>query len=160
MDLQDLYTRHAADVRRFALYLCGSELLADDLTSETFLRAWCSSSPIRESTVKSYLFTIVRNLYLTELRRTSRQQPLVDTAASAAPTQDQIFESAATMRTVLEALRQLPEIDRAALLMRSQHGMPYEEIAHALDLSTANAKVKVHRARLKLATLIPRTMLP
>jgi RNA polymerase sigma-70 factor (ECF subfamily) len=64
------------------------------------------------------------------------------------------------MRTVLRALRQLPEIDRAALLMRSQHGMPYEEIAQALDLSTANTKVKVHRARLKLATLIPRTMLP
>jgi RNA polymerase sigma-70 factor (ECF subfamily) len=54
----------------------------------------------------------------------------------------------------------LPEIDRAALLMRAQDGMPYEQIAEILKLSTANAKVKVHRARLKLGTLIPRKVLP
>jgi DNA-directed RNA polymerase specialized sigma24 family protein len=40
MDLHELYSRYAADVRRFALYLCGDEALADDITSETFLRAW------------------------------------------------------------------------------------------------------------------------
>jgi RNA polymerase sigma-70 factor (ECF subfamily) len=64
------------------------------------------------------------------------------------------------MRIVLEGLRQLPEIDRAALLMRTHGEMPYEEIARILKVSTANAKVKVHRARLKLAALIPRTVLP
>jgi hypothetical protein len=76
---------------------------------------------------------------------------------SAAPTQDEEFESASTLRTVLQVLGQLPEIDRAALLMRTQDRMPYDEIAQILNLSTANARVKVHRARLKLATLIPRT---
>ena len=160
MDLQDLYSRYAADVRRFALYLCGNAALADDLTSETFLRAWCSASPIRESTVKAYLFTIVRHLYLSELRRASRHEALTDTIPSAAPAQDAEFESASRMRAVLQALRQLPEIDRAALLMRTQDRMPYDEIAQILNLSTANAKVKVHRARLKLATLIPRTVVP
>lgn len=160
MDLQDLYSRYAADVRRFALYLCGNEALADDLTSETFLRAWSSSSPIREATVKAYFFTIVRHLYLSELRRTSRHEGLTDAMPSAAPTQDEKLESASTIRTMLQALRQLPEIDRAALLMRTQNRMPYEEIAQILNLSTANAKVKVHRARLKLALLIPRTVTP
>jgi RNA polymerase sigma-70 factor (ECF subfamily) len=160
MDLQDLYSRYAADVRRFALYLCGNEALADDLTSETFLRAWSSSSPIRESTVKAYLFTIVRHLYLSELRRSWRQDVLSETIPSTAPTQDREFESVWTMKTVMHALRQLPEIDRAALLLRTQGTMPYEEIARILNVSTANAKVKVHRARLKLAALIPRTVLP
>jgi RNA polymerase sigma-70 factor (ECF subfamily) len=160
VDLQDLYSRYAADVRRFALYLCGNEALADDLTSETFLRAWSSSSPIRESTVKAYLFTIVRHLHLSELRRSSRQDVLSETMPSAKPTQDREFESVSTMRIVLEGLRQLPEIDRAALLMRTHGEMPYEEIARILKVSTANAKVKVHRARLKLAALIPRTVLP
>jgi len=160
MDLQDLYSRYATDVRRFALYLCGNAALADDLTSETFLKAWSSSAPIREATVKAYLFTIVRHLYLSELRRSSRHEALTDTMPSAAPTQDEEFESASTLRTVLQVLGQLPEIDRAALLMRTQDRMPYDEIAQILNLSTANARVKVHRARLKLATLIPRTVTP
>jgi RNA polymerase sigma-70 factor, ECF subfamily len=160
MDLQDLYSRYAADVRRFALYLCGNELLADDLTSETFLKAWCASSPIREPTVKAYLFTIVRHLYLSELRRTSRHDVLNDTIPSAARSQDETLESASTIKAVLRALRQLPEVDRAALLMRTQDLMPYEEIAQVLNLSIANAKVKVHRARLKLAALIPGTVVP
>jgi RNA polymerase sigma-70 factor (ECF subfamily) len=160
MDLHDLYSRYASDVRRFALYLCGNEAVADDLTSETFLRAWSSSTPIRESTVKAYLFTIVRHLYLSELRRSSRQEALSDTFPSVAPDQHEALESMNSMTAVLHALRQLPEIDRAALLMRAQDGMPYEQIAEILKLSTANAKVKVHRARLKLGTLIPRKVLP
>jgi RNA polymerase sigma-70 factor (ECF subfamily) len=97
---------------------------------------------------------------LTELRRSSRHEALTETMASAARPQDQELESVSTIRTVLHALRQLPEIDRAALLLRTQERMPYEEIAQILNLSTVNAKVKVHRARLKLATLIPRTVLP
>ena len=160
MDLHDLYSRYAADVRRFALYLCGDAALADDITSETFLRAWSSSSPIREATVKAYLFTIVRNLYLNELGRRSRHVELSDTLPSHSPTQDERLESGTALCAVWHALKQLPEIDRAALLMRTQDGMPYEQIAQALNISTPNAKVKVHRARLKLAALIPRTVEP
>ena len=57
----------------------------------------------------------------------------------------------AELQVVLEALQTLPEIDRAALLMRAEDGMPYEEIASALGVSPVAARVKVHRARLKLA---------
>jgi len=158
MDLHDLYTRYAAHVHRFALYLCGDRALADDLTSETFLRAWSSASPIREATVKAYLFTIVRHLHLSEIGRASRHVELTDVIPSTSPGQHERLESDTALRTVMQALKQLPEIDRAALLMRTQDGMPYEQIAQVLDISVPNAKVKVHRARLKLATLIPRTV--
>jgi RNA polymerase sigma-70 factor (ECF subfamily) len=154
MDLHDLYSRYALDVHRFALYLCGDRMLADDLTSDTFLRAWSSASPIRETTVKAYLFTIVRRLYLSEIRRTARRSELTD-MPSASPDQHEHLEYGTTLRVVLRALKQLPEVERAALLMRVQDAMPYEQIAQVLDISTANAKVKVHRARLKLAALIP-----
>jgi RNA polymerase sigma-70 factor (ECF subfamily) len=52
---------------------------------------------------------------------------------------------------VLEQLQRLPEVDRSAVLMRALESAPYEEIARALGLSVAAAKVKVHRARLTLA---------
>ena len=160
MDLHALYVKYAPDVRRFALYLCGDPALADDLTSETFLRAWSSSSPIREATVKAYLFTIVRHRYLSELRRSSRHMQLSDSIASPSPGQDVRLESEAALGTVLRALRTLPEIERAALLMRTQSGMSYAEIAQILQLSTVNAKVKVHRARLKLTALFAERFQP
>jgi DNA-directed RNA polymerase specialized sigma24 family protein len=57
-DLHLLYERYALLVRRFALFLCGESALADDITCETFVRAWAAPGPIREETVKAYLFTI------------------------------------------------------------------------------------------------------
>ena len=160
MDLHDLYTRYAADVHRFALYLSGNRALADDLTSETFLRAWSSASPIREATVKEYLFTIVRHLYLSEMARSSRRVELPDDLPAPSPGQQERLEAGDRLRDVLKVLKALPEVDRAALLMRTQDGMPYDEIAQVLKISVANAKVKVHRARVKLAMLIPGMVQP
>ena len=59
-------------------------------------------------------------------------------------------EQSAELRAVLAALQQLPEMDRTVLLMRALDGMPYEEIAETLGISVVAAKVKVHRARVKL----------
>src|SRR5436190_10180997 len=77
-DVAALYEKHAASVFRFALYLCGDRALAEDITSETFVRAWTSSAPIEMATVKGYLFTIARHLYLHDLRQQSRNVALDD----------------------------------------------------------------------------------
>jgi RNA polymerase sigma-70 factor, ECF subfamily len=159
-DLQDLYRRYAGDVHRFALYLSGDRALADDITSETFLRAWCSAEPIRAATVKGYLFTIARNVYLEGLRRWSRQVELDPAQPSPAPDPEQRAQQRNLLEVVLRALRTLPELDRAALILRSASGMPYEDIARALKLTPSAAKVRVHRARLKLAALLPPEALP
>jgi RNA polymerase sigma-70 factor, ECF subfamily len=160
LDLHDLYSRYAADVRRFALYLTGDVALADDITSETFLQAWSSVGRIREATVKAYLFTIVRNLYLLEIRRSSRHVELKDALPARDNEPERHIDQQAAVATVFRALRTLPEVDRAALLMRAQNDMSYEEIAQALQLSLSSVKVKIHRARLKLATLLPKEVLP
>ena len=125
LDLHDLYSRYAADVRRFALYLTGDRALADDITSQTFLRAWSSVGRIREATVKAYLFTIVRNLYLLEIRRSSRHVELPDALPSQVTEPERHLDHQAAVATVFRALHTLPEVDRAALLMRAQNDMPY-----------------------------------
>jgi RNA polymerase sigma-70 factor, ECF subfamily len=149
-DIENLYECYAGDVRRFALYLCGDVTMADEITSDTFMRAWMAAGRIRQPTVKSYLFTIARNTYFDLLRRTARHtqldQNMPDTRVSA---QTQL-ELSAEVRAVLEALQQLPEMDRTVLLMRTLDEMPYEEIAETLGITLVTAKVKVHRARLKL----------
>src|ERR1700674_1597160 len=63
-DFSALYKKYAPDVFRFALYLSGDRSQAEDLTSETFVRAWTSPEAIEVATVKAYLFTIARNLFL------------------------------------------------------------------------------------------------
>jgi len=158
--LEDLYERYSSDVYRFAVHLSGDRMLAEDITSETFLRAWSSRAPIRQDTVKAYLFTIARNVYRHELRRRTRHVEPVAEPVAAGPDPRERAEQADALAVVLGALRQLPEPDRAALLMHTQDGLPYEQIARTLGVSLAAVKVRVHRARLKLARLVPREVLP
>jgi RNA polymerase sigma-70 factor, ECF subfamily len=150
LDFHTLYQSYAPQVHRFALFLCGDSTLADDITSEAFVRAWTSRGKIREATVKAYLFTIARNLYRDHLRRNNRLTELEESMPDSSPGLASRTEHKAELETVMAALKRLSEVDRAALLMRAQEGMSYEEIAHALDLPVTTVKVKVHRARLKL----------
>jgi RNA polymerase sigma-70 factor (ECF subfamily) len=146
----ELYGNHARAVYQFALYLSGDPALAEDIVSETFLRIWDSAAVVRMETVRGYLFTIARNLFLHDLRRKGRQDPLEDNHAVAASAVREL-ESKDDLRDTLALLQTLPETDRAALLLRAQEGVSYEEIARVLGLSLSSVKVKIHRARLFLA---------
>ena len=148
-----LYERYAAEVMRFALFLTGSRAEAQDITSETFVRAWVESDRIRVGTVKAYLFMIARNLHVDWRRSEARRQELDDELADPSVGPETESRSRSELRLVIGLLQRLPEIVRAALLMRTLDELPYESIASALGLSTVAARVKVHRARARLAEL-------
>jgi RNA polymerase sigma-70 factor, ECF subfamily len=150
MDFQTLYEKYAPLVRRFALFLCGDPTLADDITSDTFVRVWLARGRIRELTVKSYLFVIARNAYRDAQRRGWRQAALDEDNPDARISAHTRLERKEELEAVLAALQELSEVDRAALLMRALDDMPYEEIADTLQITVTAAKVKVHRARVKL----------
>ena len=69
------------------------------------------------------------------------------------PGPDAETEKKAEYVAVMAGLQQLPELDRAALLMSAFEGMPYAEIARALGISLAAVKMKIHRSRLALSRL-------
>ncbi len=123
MGFHSLYERYAPAVRRFALFLSGEPSIADDITSETFVRVWTSTGAIRETTMKAYLFTIVRNLYRDMLRRDRRLERLHDSIADSRPNVASRVEQSAELAIVLGAMRELNEIDRAALSMRVSEEM-------------------------------------
>ncbi len=152
-DFTSMYRKYAPDVYRFALYLSGNTAEADDLTAETFVRVWASPERIEMATVKAYLFTIARNLFLQGLRKRSRNVELAGDLRDSYANPETMTADKAELQQVLEGLQQLSEIDRAALLMRALDDLPYDEIARVLEISTSSAKVKVHRARLALAGL-------
>lgn len=150
-DFSSLYKKYAPDVYRFALYLSGDHGEAEDITSETFVRAWTSPEPIEMATVKGYLFTIARNLFLQGLRKTSRHVGLDDDLRDPHAGPHAQAEQKERLQSVLKELQKLPEASRSALLMYAMDEMPYEEIARVLGISLAAVKVKIHRARLALA---------
>lgn len=151
IDFATLYERHAGGVMRFSYWLCGDRALAEDITAETFVRVWTARERVDLATVSGYLLTIARNLFLQGVARERRRAELPDDPADSRPDPHRIAEDRDEAAAALADLRSLPEVDRAALLMRATADTPYADIAAALSISEGAAKVKVHRARLKLA---------
>ena len=147
----EIYERHSKDVYCYAFWLSGSANDADDITSETFARAWAGREEIRTETVKAYLFAIARNLYLKGLRHSNRQTDLAPHHADPKPAPEQFVETRLELNRAMDAIQSLPEADRAAFILRVQYELPYDEIARILQLPLTSVKVKIHRARLKLA---------
>ena len=154
MTFHELYSRYAEDVYRFAHWLSGNPEVARDITSETFVRVWTAPEEPRMETVKAYLFAIARNLYRKHWRRDSRKEALDETMADQKPSPDQAMVQNEEYARTIEAMKALSEIDRTVLLMRAEEDLSYQDIAAATGLSVVAAKVKVFRARAKLAALL------
>ncbi len=149
-EFQALYQKYAQDVFRFAYFLSGNRADAEDIASETFVRAWNAPGGIRQSTVKAYLIVIARNCYRQRLRLSGRHSPLEQDFADPRQSLHDSTEQRAELEQVMRDLQQLPEVDRTALLMSAAEEMSYEQIAETLGLSLGAVKTKIHRARLKL----------
>jgi RNA polymerase sigma-70 factor (ECF subfamily) len=150
LTFHDIYTEHAAHVYRFALFLTHDSALADDLMSETFLRAWSAADRMERATMRSYLLTITRNLHRDHIRREVRNTVLDEGVPAEDRRVDEGIDARAALARVLEASAKLSAIDRAVFFERVLEERPYQEIARRNGLSVAAVKVKVYRARLKL----------
>jgi RNA polymerase sigma-70 factor (ECF subfamily) len=150
MNFEELYRSHVREVYRFAFYLTGNASDAEDVASETFVRAWTADAPAKAKSLRAYLFAIARNLNRRRHTLTNREQSVEGLEETESGDLENEVASRIELESVVALLQLLPETDRAALLMRAFHDLPYEEIAAVLEISTASAKVKVHRARARL----------
>ena len=150
MTFEQLYRTYFPDVRRFALYLSGDPAEADDIAAETFVRAWAADAPLKARSLSAYLLSIARNLHRHGRRHGLRLAAFRAEAPDEPPGLERELAGRSELCATLARLQLLPEADRAALLMRGFHDLPYEEIAAALGISAAAARVKVHRARATL----------
>lgn len=151
---ETLYREYASAVFRFAWGLTGDRSQAEDLVSETFVRLLTRAPNVEAQTALAYLLTITRNTFVSGLRSRKREVPLPDVLR--APEQDLAgrLDDQVRMQSVARALTLLPEGERAALLLRVDHELSYEDIAGALGISAGAAKVRVHRARMRLAMAV------
>lgn len=150
-EIETLYRRHAPAVLRFATGLCGDRSRAEDIVSETFVRILTRSPHIETQTALAYLLAVARNVFLSRGRASRPEIPLPDDLRSHVVDPAVSLDGRTDLDAVLRALAALSEGERAALLLRVDHELSYEDIAATLAISVSAAKVRVHRARLRLA---------
>ena len=153
MTFQELYESYHADIFRFALWLSRDESEAEDLASETFVRAWTQRHRLRTETLKAYLLAITRNAFLDLRRRSRRRVELVEDPEDSRPGPQRAVTARIELQRIRQAMASWPEPDRVALVLRAEQELPYGEIARVLGISESGARVKVHRARRKLLNL-------
>lgn len=150
MTFEQLYSAHFSDVYRFAIWLARDATQAEDIASETFVRAWAQRNRLRTETLKGYLFTIARNIFLKQRTQSNRYDPFPEELVDTAPDPHRATAARLDLDRVQSALNRISEADRLALVLRTEHTLPYEEIARVLGISAGAVRVRVHRARRRL----------
>jgi RNA polymerase sigma-70 factor, ECF subfamily len=142
-------------LRAFALSLCRNTDYADDLVQDTILRAWKNSDRFEEGTnLHAWLFTILRNFYYSESRKTRRsvEDPDGSYAARLASAPEQ--PAKCDVQDMLKAFRKLAVEHREALLLIVAEGLSYEEAAQVCEVAVGTIKSRVSRGRVRLAELL------
>jgi RNA polymerase sigma-70 factor (ECF subfamily) len=145
----------APRVYRFALRLCDDPHAAEDLTQETFLRAWRHRERLREPRATGvWLFRITANLWRDHLRRgrlpVARAAPLENDQPSRVPPPDQVASEREELQRALGALRVLPPRQREVLYLSACEGLSTAEIAEVLGLGPDAVKASLWLARKNL----------
>ena len=153
MDFEEIYRRYFGDVYRYLLRLSGSETAAEDVTSETFLRAMQALPRFRgDCDVRVWLCRIARNTYFSTRRDPDNQpmeEPGEERAGSAPSTEEEALrrEEGRRLRQLLHGLE---EPYREVFLWRHYGDLSFREIGQLFGKSENWACVTYHRARGKL----------
>ena len=158
---EELFERYSPAVFGYLHRMSDDRHLAEDLTSETFYRAMRAIDGFRgDSSVKTWLLRIARNLYLNRKRRDERSSSLDEleergvVTATGDPDPESRFIREEESEAVRKALRALPEDDRSILLLSAEEELPCREIADVLGISVTAVKTRLFRARRRFAGLL------
>ena len=143
------------NLRAFAISLCRSSSVANDLVQETLLKALANKAKFVPGTnTRAWLFTILRNTYFSDFRRARRETADEDGAAAARLSTVPEQHGHMDMIDFKRALHQLSDDQREALLLVGAEGFSYEEAAVICSCAVGTIKSRVNRARLRLAELL------
>ena len=164
---EELIERHQSLVAGTVARMLGSNSDVEDIAQQVFIRVWKSARRyVPRAKFTTWLLKITRNLVFNELRRSKRHAhvPLqTDPGAEEFPLKDEKNPTpdASLLETELQqaiddAITQLPESQRMALILRRYEQLSYEEISEVLDLSVPAVKSVLFRARTELRARLSR----
>jgi len=169
----ELVERYRRDLQAHAYRILGSREDAEDLTQETFLRAWRMRGTFQgRSSFRAWLFRIATNTCLSALERRPRRRPaaaghetvwihpapdavLEQIASTDAEPDDELVAKETVELAFLVAVQHLPPRQRAVLIARDVLGWSAKEAASLLDTSVASVNSALQRARATLRNHLP-----
>jgi RNA polymerase sigma-70 factor (ECF subfamily) len=144
---------------RYIMSMVRDTAEAEDLTQETFLRAYRRRDSLRDEGARTaWLYRIATHVCLDRLRQFARRNPLesdadldqVDIPEPDTPSLQKTIERDEMSECVQNFLNRLSDSYRAVILLHDMHELTSPEIAQLLGESLATVKIRLHRARLKL----------
>jgi RNA polymerase sigma-70 factor, ECF subfamily len=162
--LRELALKYLNELYGYAMTLTRNKTEAEDLVQETYLRAMRAFDRLRpDSNVKSWLFTILRNVHLNQIRH--RQSGLIvymgdqfsdlpDIASSREL--DPLGNYLATLKRqdVHRAIESLPSVYQEVIILREFEDLSYQQIAEVLNCPTGTVMSRLGRAREKLKRVL------
>jgi RNA polymerase sigma-70 factor, ECF subfamily len=164
----DMLSKHIDGLYSYALALSRNRVDAEDLVQETYVRAIPAVRRLRkESNVKSWMFTILRNIWLNQLRRpgvavpmpgTDIDQVLPEFSPLGAKDPHSLLLTSLDQDQVRRAISRLPVESREIILLREFEELSYQEIAGVLKCPIGTVMSRLGRARSKLRELLSSTL--
>lgn len=149
--------RHAFDIllppqwqvlRRRALRLTSNEHWSEDLVQATFLKAWANRDKFKpDSQLRAWLFTILHNTFISDLRKSRREVEDVDGVLAAALSEEPRQDHALALKELIAALALLPKVQQRALVLMGAYGFSQLEAASACGCTVGTIKSRVSRGR-------------
>jgi RNA polymerase sigma-70 factor (ECF subfamily) len=141
----------ADNLYRFVLKNLKDEHMSSDIVQDTFEKLWVRLEDVSGVKVKTYLFTTAYHTMIDHIRKEKRYAG-IEPAESAEPSHSEHYSD---LGEILElAVRNLPEDQRAVVMLRDYEGYSYSEIAEITGLSESQVKVYIYRARVYLKRYI------
>lgn len=160
-DFKRELTEVVPHLRAFARGLCGRPDMADDLVQETMLKAWAAQDRFEPGTsMRAWTFVILRNAYLTDMRRNRFRGEYDETAAERILNAPASQEEPIHLADLHRALQTLPPERREALLLVGAGGFSYEEAANICGCAVGTIKSRVGRARAALNAMLEEGDIP
>jgi RNA polymerase sigma-70 factor, ECF subfamily len=143
------------NLRRYAISLCRSSTLADDLVQITCEKAFSNQRQYQPGTrLDAWLFRILRNSWLDQLRRLKTRGSEVEideqivtlSVDGAAVVEDRLM-----LQQVMSVIMQLPDQQREVMLLVCVEGMPYKDASELLEIPIGTVMSRLARARIEVA---------
>jgi RNA polymerase sigma-70 factor (ECF subfamily) len=154
-DFRDDLIRILPNLRAFAISLTGRPDYADDIVQETIIRAWTQFESFEPgSNLKAWLFTILRNEYFSQIRKTKREVEDPDGIHAGQLVESPSQHGMMDLDDFKQALDKLPDDQREAVILVGASGFTYEEAAEICAVAPGTIKSRVSRARVSLVELL------